>query len=69
MRDSGAPLIRKTRPYGKHIAHKAIQVEPRLMAEIEYRAESAAGKCGIRSSRAYRKTSDSGSGALGAGKP
>jgi bifunctional non-homologous end joining protein LigD len=39
-----APLIRKTQPYAKRIAHKAIWVEPELLAEIEYRAKSAEGK-------------------------
>jgi hypothetical protein len=34
------PLIRKTQPYAKRIAHKAIWVEPEL-AEIEYHAKSA----------------------------
>jgi bifunctional non-homologous end joining protein LigD len=38
------PLIRKTQPYGKRIAHKGIWVEPKLLAEIEYRAKSAEGK-------------------------
>lgn len=38
------PLIRKTQPYTKRIAHKGIWVEPRLLAEIEYRAKSAEGK-------------------------
>ncbi len=38
------PLIRQTQPYSKRIAHKAIWVEPDLMAEIEYRAKSAEGK-------------------------
>jgi len=38
------PLIRKTQPYTKRIAHKGIWVEPELMAEIEYRAKSAEGK-------------------------
>ena len=38
------PLIRKTQPYGKSIAHEAVWVEPELMAEIEYRAKSAEGK-------------------------
>jgi bifunctional non-homologous end joining protein LigD len=38
------PLIRKTQPYGKKIAHRGIWVEPSLLAEIEYRAKSAAGK-------------------------
>ena len=38
------PLIRKTQPYSKKIAHRAIWVEPSLLAEIEYRAKSAEGK-------------------------
>jgi bifunctional non-homologous end joining protein LigD len=38
------PLIRKTQPYSKRIAHRGIWVEPELLAEIEYRAKSAAGK-------------------------
>ena len=38
------PLVRKTQPYSKHIAHRGIWVEPSLMAEIEYRAKSAEGK-------------------------
>jgi bifunctional non-homologous end joining protein LigD len=38
------PLIRKTRPYTKRIAHRGIWVEPQLLAEIEYRAKSAEGK-------------------------
>jgi bifunctional non-homologous end joining protein LigD len=44
LRQALAPLIRKTQPYAKRIAHKGIWVEPRLMAEIEYRAKSAEGK-------------------------
>jgi bifunctional non-homologous end joining protein LigD len=32
------PLIRKTQPYAKRIVHKGIWVEPKLLAEIEYRA-------------------------------
>ena len=38
------PLIRKTQPYTKKIAHRRIWVEPELLAEIEYRAKSAEGK-------------------------
>jgi ATP-dependent DNA ligase len=38
------PLIRKTQPYTKRIAHKGIWVEPELLTEIEYRAKSAEGK-------------------------
>lgn len=37
-------VIRKTQPYTKKIAHKAIWVEPELPAEIEYRAKSNEGK-------------------------
>lgn len=38
------PLIRETQPYSKRIAHRGIWVEPKLSAEIEYRATSAEGK-------------------------
>src|SRR6266705_7148343 len=38
------PLIRKTQPYSKRIAHRGIWVEPSPLAEIEYRAKSAEGK-------------------------
>jgi bifunctional non-homologous end joining protein LigD len=38
------PLIRKTQPYAKRIAHRGIWVVPSLLAEIEYRAKSAEGK-------------------------
>jgi bifunctional non-homologous end joining protein LigD len=38
------PLIRKTQPYSKRVAHRGIWVEPSLLAEIEYRAKSATGK-------------------------
>jgi bifunctional non-homologous end joining protein LigD len=38
------PLIRKTQPYSKKIAHHGIWVEPSLLAEIEYRTKSAEGK-------------------------
>jgi bifunctional non-homologous end joining protein LigD len=38
------PLIRKTQPYTRRIAHRGIWVEPSLLAEIEYRAKSAEGK-------------------------
>ena len=41
---ASTPLIRKTQPYTKRIAHKRIWVEPELLAEIEYRAKSAEGK-------------------------
>jgi bifunctional non-homologous end joining protein LigD len=38
------PLIRKTQPYSKKIAHRGIWVEPKLLAEVEYRAKSAEGR-------------------------
>jgi bifunctional non-homologous end joining protein LigD len=38
------PLVRKTQAFAKRIAHKGIWVEPKLKAEIEYRAKSAEGK-------------------------
>jgi bifunctional non-homologous end joining protein LigD len=38
------PLIRKTQSFAKKIAHRAVWVEPSLLAEIEYRAKSAEGK-------------------------
>jgi bifunctional non-homologous end joining protein LigD len=44
LRRKLTPLIRKTQPYAKKIAHKGIWVEPELLAEIEYRAKSAEGK-------------------------
>jgi bifunctional non-homologous end joining protein LigD len=44
LRDRLTPLIRKTQPYSKRIAHRGIWVEPKLLAEIEYRAKSAEGK-------------------------
>jgi bifunctional non-homologous end joining protein LigD len=44
LRKRLTPLIRKTQPYIKRIAHRGIWVEPQLLAEIEYRAKSAEGK-------------------------
>ncbi|MCK1565186.1 non-homologous end-joining DNA ligase [Bradyrhizobium sp. 173] len=38
------PLIRKTQPYAKRVTHKGIWVEPKLLAEVEYRGKSAEGK-------------------------
>jgi bifunctional non-homologous end joining protein LigD len=38
------PLIRKTQPYARKIAHRGVWVEPKLLAEIEYRAKSSEGK-------------------------
>jgi bifunctional non-homologous end joining protein LigD len=38
------PLIRRTQPYTKRIAHRGTWVEPKLLAEIEYRAKSVEGK-------------------------
>jgi bifunctional non-homologous end joining protein LigD len=44
LRERLTPLIRKSQPYSKRIAHRGIWVEPELLAEIEYRAKSAEGK-------------------------
>ncbi|GIQ75573.1 non-homologous end-joining DNA ligase [Bradyrhizobium sp. RD5-C2] len=44
LRKRLTPLIRKTQPYTKRITHKAVWVEPDVLAEIEYRAKSADGK-------------------------
>lgn len=44
LRKRLTPLIRKTQPFTKRIAHRGIWVEPKLLAEIEYRAKSAEGK-------------------------
>lgn len=44
LRQRLTPLIRKTQPYAKRIAHRGIWVEPELSAEIEYRAKSGEGK-------------------------
>jgi hypothetical protein len=44
LREWLTPLVRKTQPYAKRIGHKSIWVEPKLLAEIEYRAKSAEGK-------------------------
>lgn len=41
LRKRLTPLVRKTQPYTKRIAHRGIWVEPRLLAEIEYRAKSS----------------------------
>ncbi|MCK1358935.1 non-homologous end-joining DNA ligase [Bradyrhizobium sp. 199] len=38
------PLRRKTQPYAKRISRKGVWVEPKLLAEIEYRTKSAEGK-------------------------
>jgi bifunctional non-homologous end joining protein LigD len=47
LRKKLQPLVRKTRPYAKRIAHRGIWVEPTLLAEIEYRAKPAEGKVGL----------------------
>jgi bifunctional non-homologous end joining protein LigD len=62
------PLVRKTQPYAKRIAHKGIWVEPKLHAEIEYRAKSAEGKVrhpfykGLREDLRWMPMTDSGNG-------
>jgi bifunctional non-homologous end joining protein LigD len=38
------PLVRKTQPYAKQIAHRGIWFKPYFLAEVEYRAKSVAGK-------------------------
>jgi bifunctional non-homologous end joining protein LigD len=38
------PLIRKNQPYAKRIGHTGVWVEPKLLAEIGYRAKSAEGE-------------------------
>jgi bifunctional non-homologous end joining protein LigD len=52
------PLIRKTQPYAKKIAHQGIWVEPSLMAEVEYRAKSVEGRCATPASRASGRICD-----------
>jgi bifunctional non-homologous end joining protein LigD len=37
-------LVRKTQAFAKRIARKGIWVEPKLLAEVEFRAKSAEGK-------------------------
>jgi bifunctional non-homologous end joining protein LigD len=44
LRQRLEPLVRKTQAFAKRISHKGIWVEPKLLAEIEYRAKSAEGK-------------------------
>jgi len=44
LRKRLTPLIRETQPYAKKIARRGIWVEPKLLAEIEYRTKSAEGK-------------------------
>jgi bifunctional non-homologous end joining protein LigD len=44
LRERLTPLIRKAQPYAKRVAHRGIWVEPKLLAEIEYRAKSSEGK-------------------------
>jgi bifunctional non-homologous end joining protein LigD len=58
LRKRLTPLIRKTQPYTKRIAHKAIWVEPELMAEIEYRAKSTEGKLRRPFFRGIRESDD-----------
>ncbi|MGY3447146.1 ATP-dependent DNA ligase [Bradyrhizobium sp. USDA 4473] len=61
LRQRLTPLTRKTQPYTEPNRHKGIWVEPKLLAEIKYRAKSAEGKvrhpffCGLRENlRAHR---------------
>ena len=41
--DLGEPLVRKRQAFARPIGHNGIWVEPKLLAEIEYRAKSAEG--------------------------
>ena len=50
------PLVRKTQAFKKRVAHKGIWVEPKLLAEIEYRAKSAEGKVRHPFFRAFPRT-------------
>jgi bifunctional non-homologous end joining protein LigD len=50
------PLVRKTQAFAKRVAHKGIWVEPKLLAEIEYRAKSAEGKVRHPFFRAFPRT-------------
>ncbi|MET4722852.1 ATP-dependent DNA ligase [Bradyrhizobium japonicum] len=52
------PLIGETQPYAKRVGHKGIWVEPKLLAEIEYRAISAEGKVRPSSSTACGRIRD-----------
>ena len=44
LRKRLTPLIRKSQPYSKRIAHRGIWVEPKLLARSKIRAKSAEGK-------------------------
>jgi bifunctional non-homologous end joining protein LigD len=44
LRNRLTPLIRKAQPYAKRVHHRGVWVEPKLLAEIEYRTKSAEGK-------------------------
>jgi bifunctional non-homologous end joining protein LigD len=55
LRERLTPLIRKTRPYTKRIAHKSTWVEPELLAKIEYLTKSAAGKVRLRFFKGLRE--------------
>jgi bifunctional non-homologous end joining protein LigD len=52
------PLVRKTQPYAKRIAHRGIWVEPSLLAESNTRRSPPRVRCGIRFSRASARISD-----------
>ena len=47
LRKRRAPLIRRSQPYSKRIAHRAIWVERKLLAEIEYASSPLKERCGI----------------------
>jgi bifunctional non-homologous end joining protein LigD len=52
------PLIRKTQPYAKKIAHRGIWVEPSLLAESSTGRSQPRAKCATRSSKASGRIYD-----------
>jgi|tagenome__1003787_1003787.scaffolds.fasta_scaffold20535175_1 bifunctional non-homologous end joining protein LigD len=55
LRERLTPLIQKTQPYTKRIAHKGIWVEPELLAEIEYVPNLLRERSAIRFSKVYAR--------------
>jgi bifunctional non-homologous end joining protein LigD len=60
LRKRLTPLIRKTQPYTKRIAHRGICVEPELLARSSTGRSRPKARCGIRSSRVSGRTCDAG---------
>jgi hypothetical protein len=52
------PLVRKSQPYSKRIAHKGIWVEPKLLARSSTARSRRRGKSDTRSSEACARTYD-----------